>query len=53
MSLDPIDSLQIMLEGKFNVICLLLGSIAVLSLVFLVIGLGIALNRILDRLTGP
>ena len=52
MSLDPIDSLQIMLEGKFNVICLVLGSIAV-SLVFLFIGLGSALNKILDRLPCP
>ena len=52
MSLDPIDSLQIMLEGRFKVICLVLGSIAT-SLVFLVIILVIALDMILDRLPAP
>ena len=49
MNLDPIDSLRLMLMDKINVICCVLGLIA-MSIFFGSIYLSIVLIKILDRL---
>ena len=52
MNLDPIDSLRLMLYDRIHLLCCILSLIAVFLFLGVIV-LGIALNKLLDRLPVP